>query len=177
MRTLVIVSPDKSDIYFANQLCKSLNVVGVVVENQTAQRDSSSMLNKAAKYAATPGLFIRKVAEVLDRKFIEPYQAYNAADKSLDFGEEGRILMPQEGIEVLHTEGVNAINAPEYQAWIRNLCPDIIAVCGASILKHELLSIPAHGVLNLHGGLSQFYRGLFTTDWAIHNREPECVGA
>lgn len=177
MRTLVIVSQDKSDIYFANQLAKMLNVVGIVVENQTPEKDRSSLASRAIKYISTPGQFFRKVLEVLDRRFVEPHQAYNHPGNSLDFGDEGRVLAPGEGVKVLHTQGVNAINNPEYRAWIRNLQPDIIAVCGASIFKADLLSIPEYGVLNLHGGLSQFYRGLFTTDWAIHNREPECVGA
>jgi len=177
MRTVVIVSHDKPDIFFANQLAKTLNVVGVVVENQTPERDSSSLVSKAMKYASTPAQFFQKVLEVLDRRYIEPRQIYNHPENSLDFGEEGRRLLVGEEVEVLRTQGVNAINEPEYQTWIRNLYPDVIAVCGASILKADMLSIPRHGVLNLHGGLSQFYRGLFTTEWAIHNREPECVGA
>lgn len=177
MRTVVIVSPDKPDLYFANQLAKTLNVVGVVVENQTPKKDSSFLLFKAIKYVSSPVQFFRKVLGVLDRHLIEPWQVYNDSKNSLDLGEEGRILTVGNGVEILRTRGVNAINDPEYQRWIRNLNPDVIAVCGASILKADMLSIPKHGVLNLHGGLSQFYRGLFTTDWAIYNREPECVGA
>ncbi|MBW7470045.1 formyl transferase [Marinobacter sp. F4218] len=177
MRTVVVVSQDKSDIFFANQLMKSLNVVGIVVENQIPERDGSSLLSKAMKYASNPLVFSRKVVEVVDRKLIEGKQDYNREENALDFGEEGRVLHPVDGVEVLRTEGVNAINSPEYRDWIQQLAPDVIAVCGASIMKAEILSIPPHGTLNLHGGLSQFYRGLFTTDWAIHNREPECIGA
>jgi len=177
MRTLVIVSRDKSDIFFANQLAKALNVVGIVVENQTPLRDQSPLTRKAMKYVSTPRVFLRKVLEVIDRQFVEPFEPYNKPENALDFGKEGRTLMAEADQEVLYTRGVNAINEPENQDWIRSRNPDLIAVCGASILKRELLAIPPHGVLNLHGGLSQFYRGLFTTDWAVHNREPECVGA
>jgi folate-dependent phosphoribosylglycinamide formyltransferase PurN len=174
---MVIVSGDKSDLFFANQLAKSLNVVGIVVESQTPQRDTSPLVIRALKYASTPGLFIRKVFEVFDRRLIEPRQPYNDPANSLDFGKEGLALETFEGVEILHTRGVNAINSPEYVTWIRDKAPDVIAVCGASILKRDLLQVPRHGVLNLHGGLSQFYRGLYTTDWAVHNGEPECVGA
>lgn len=177
MRTMVIVSGDKSDLFFANQLVKSLNVVGIVVESQTPKRDASPLVIRALKYVSTPGLFIRKVLEVFDRKLIEPRQPYNDPANSLDFGNEGLALEEFEGIETLHTKGVNAINSPEYVTWIRDKAPDVIAVCGASLLKRDLLQVPTHGVLNLHGGLSQFYRGLYTTDWAVHNGEPECIGA
>ncbi|MEX2475933.1 formyl transferase [Marinobacter sp.] len=182
---MVIVSQDKSDLFFANRLAKVINVVGVVVENQLPERDSSSLLRKSLKYASRPATFAKKCAEVLDRRFNEPKQLYNRPENALDFGEEGRaqaigkedVESRGERVPVWHTRGVNDINSPENREWICNLQPDVIAVCGASILKADLLSVPRHGVLNLHGGLSQFYRGLFTTDWAIHNAEPECVGA
>ena len=177
MRTLVIVSQDKSDIFFANQLAKSLDVVGIVVENQIPPRDRSSLAKKSLKYLSQPGVFVRKVFEVLDRRLIDKHQDYNRPENSLDFGEEGRALNTAHDLPVLHTRGVNGINDPENVEWIRRLQPQVIAVCGASILRAELLGIPPYGVLNLHGGLAQFYRGLFTTDWAIHNAEPECVGA
>ncbi len=40
-----------------------------------------------------------------------------------------------------------------------------------------MLKVPRLGSLNLHGGLSQRYRGLNTTDWEVDNGEPEYVGA
>ncbi|WP_223793378.1 formyl transferase [Marinobacter sp. F4216] len=164
-------------MFFANQLMKSLNVVGVVIENQIPEKDRSSLARKAMKYVGNPPVFFKKVTEVLDRTFVEKHQEYNNPEFALSFGDEGKQLFPDEDTEVLYTRGVNDINAPENCAWIRARQPDVIAVCGASIMKSDLLSIPTHGVLNLHGGLSQFYRGLFPTDWAIHNGEPECVGA
>ncbi|QSP93694.1 formyl transferase [Marinobacter salinisoli] len=177
MRVVVVVSKDKSDIFFANQLMKALHVVGVVVENQTPEKDQSSLAKKAMKYVGNPPVFLKKVGEVLDRKFIDRHQSYNNPEFALSFGEEDRELIPREGVEVLYTRGVNDINEAENCSWIKHKRPDVIAVCGASIMRDELLAIPTYGVLNLHGGLSQFYRGLFPTDWAIHNGEPECVGA
>lgn len=177
MRTLIVVSPDKSDLFFANQLLKSLDVVGVVIENQTPERDRSPLLRKASKYLTKPSVFARKCVEAVDRRLVEPRQAYNRPGNGLDFGREGEELCHSSDVEVLRTEGVNAINSPRYRRWIQDRQPDVIAVCGASIMKSELIAIPPNGILNLHGGLSQYYRGLFTTDWAIHNGEPERIGA
>ena len=39
------------------------------------------------------------------------------------------------------------------------------------------MAVPSKGVLNLHGGLSQKYRGTYTTFWAVYNCEPEYIGA
>lgn len=177
MKIVVVVSPDKSDLYFANKLIGAVNVTAVVVENQTPEKDRSPLYRKAMKYVNRPTLFVKKVVEVLDRKFMEKRQVYNLSGNAVDFGHDGVRLEVNDQIDVLYTQGVNDINQPENLEWIRAQSPDVIAVCGASLFRRELISLPRLGVLNLHGGLSQFYRGLFTTDWAIHNGEPEYVGA
>jgi methionyl-tRNA formyltransferase len=48
---------------------------------------------------------------------------------------------------------------------------------GTSIIKPPLLDAYAGRVVNLHLGLSPYYRGSGTNFWPLVNREPECVGA
>lgn len=177
LRVVVIVSKDKSDLYFANQLMQRLNVVGVIVENQHPERDTSPLWKKAMKYAGRPHLFVGKLFGRMGEEYRKRFADYHKPENSANFGEEGRKLFPRDRVEVLYTRGVNNINAPEYIEWLEKLRPDVVAVCGASIFRERLISVPKQGVLNLHGGLAQRYRGLFTTDWAVHNGEPEYVGA
>lgn len=177
LRVVVIASKDKSDLYFANQLMQRLNVVGVMIENQLPEPENTLKLIKAIKLIIKPHHFVSKLYENLSEKFRRKFSDYYKPIYSADFGDEGKKLFPKINCEILYTHGVNNINAPEYVDWLKNMQPDVIAVCGASILREKILSIPRHGVLNLHGGLSQKYRGLFTTDWAVHNEEPEYVGA
>ena len=171
-RVVVLVSNDISDVYFANQLLKRANVVGVVVESQN--RACEPLLSKGIRYLKNPKLISGRVKEGL----------YGKRDRDLayrinyeGFGEDGVRLSAGAGIKVVRTEGVRAINAPEYVDEIRALKPDVIAVCGTSILKKAIIAIPPKGVVNLHGGLAQWYRGVWTTLWAVYNREPEYVGA
>ena len=174
-RVVVIVSPDISDIYFANYLMDHLNVVAVVVEQQR-QAITSPRWKKALGMLSRPVMLFNKVAELLLAQYRRLFSLYDKPENRADFGEMGRNLVPRGDCEVLYTTGVNAINSPEYVEWVRARRPDVIAVCGASIFKEPLIDVPREGVLNLHGGLSQRYRGLFTTDWAVHNEEPEYVG-
>jgi methionyl-tRNA formyltransferase len=118
-----------------------------------------------------------KAANLVADKIRARFAVYNKPENKTDFGEEGRRLFCDNHCATLYTSGINDINAPENVAWLRKMKPDVVAVCGASIFRDEILSVPSKGVLNLHGGLSQQYRGLFTTDWAIYNEEPEYVGA
>lgn len=173
LRVVVLVSPDISDIYFANQLMKKLNVVGVIIENQN-EYSNATLFAKVLKYLKNPKLISGKIKEeVYGKRFRE--LAYRINYKG--FGEEGLRLNPSPGVKVIYTEGVRAINNPVNVEKIKSLKPDVIAVCGTSILKKDIIAIPPKGVLNLHGGLAQWYRGVWTTLWAVYNGEPEYVGA
>src|SRR5436190_18298786 len=176
LRVVVAVSSDRSDLYFANQLMERLNVVGVLVENQLPERDGRPVWLKALRLATRPDLFARRLYDAILLRWRNKFAIYNHPANLADFGEQGLSLFPRPGCNVIHTRGVNAINAPDYIEWLRTLRPDVVAVCGASILRSEFLAVPRKGVLNLHGGLAQRYRGLNTTDWAVHNGEPEYVG-
>lgn len=173
LRVVVLVSPDISDIYFANQLMKKLNVVGVIIENQN-EYSNATLFAKVLKYLKNPKLISGKIKEeVYGKRFRE--LAYRINYKG--FGEEGLRLNPSPGVKVIYTKGVRAINNPVNVEKIKSLKPDVIAVCGTSILKKDIIAISPNGVLNLHGGLAQWYRGVWTTLWAVYNGEPEYVGA
>ena len=59
---------------------------------------------------------------------------------------------------------------------IERWSPDILVVFGTSILPPEIIAIPSRGSLNLHWGLSPYYRGSHCTDWAILNNDLKNVG-
>jgi len=55
--------------------------------------------------------------------------------------------------------------------------PDLLVAYGCSIIKDPLLSEYQGRFLNLHLGLSPYYRGSGTNFWPLVNGEPEYVGA
>jgi methionyl-tRNA formyltransferase len=65
-------------------------------------------------------------------------------------------------------------NIPDVVDQIRTLQPDFFFSCYyREMLKHELLAIPAHGALNMHGSLLPKYRGRVPVNWAIIHDETE----
>lgn len=65
-------------------------------------------------------------------------------------------------------------NAPEVVAQIRSLQPDFFfSFYYREMLKRELLEIPRHGALNMHGSLLPKYRGRVPVNWAIIHGETE----
>lgn len=69
------------------------------------------------------------------------------------------------------------INGNVYFEEIKALNPDLVIVYGASILKEPLLSAFPNRILNVHLGLSPYYRGAATNFWPLVDRNPACVGA
>lgn len=175
LRVVVLVSTDCSDLYFANTLIKNLGVVGVFVERQDPGRaNGPGLLSKALRYSRRPGLVIKKIS---DAYYHRRYGSRALKIAVEGFGREGLEIEHHEGLNVVYTEKANDINNPVYAEEIKRLRPDVIAVCGTSILKRPILTIPTKGVLNLHGGLSEEYRGVWTTLWAVYNGEPWKIGA
>ncbi len=70
------------------------------------------------------------------------------------------------------------INLPYPYRVIKNFKPDLIVIFGSSIIKEPLLSILPYGrMINLHLGLSPYYRGSGTNFWPFVNNELEYVGS
>ncbi len=62
----------------------------------------------------------------------------------------------------------------EFTKLVDRLHPDIIIVNSYSmLLPKELLALPTHGVVNIHGALLPQYRGANPVQWAIINAEKE----
>lgn len=55
--------------------------------------------------------------------------------------------------------------------------PDILVCYGSSIIKSTLLKDFSNRFINVHLGLSPYYRGSGTNVWPLINKEPHMVGA
>ncbi len=70
---------------------------------------------------------------------------------------------------------VPSINAPEVQERLTALKPDLILDHGTSIVRDRILET-APLALNLHWGLSPYYRGTHCTEWALVRHDPLNIG-
>ncbi len=171
-RIVVWVSSDPSDLYFANQITKQANVVGVLVEQHNRRVGTLNQLAAVLRYLKSPAAFCRKLFAAATRKY---YATKARKISRAGFGTEGYQLNRPENCPALLVDKKQVVSCHDYAQWIMDLQPDAIAVCGASILNEPILSITPN-IINLHSGLSQKYRGEWTTLWAIYNEEPEYVG-
>ncbi|MGE3274299.1 MAG: formyl transferase [Vicinamibacterales bacterium] len=91
------------------------------------------------------------------------------------FGADADLRLPAGA--VVRTGAPGCINDPAEIDRMAALAPDVVLVFGTGLLRQAIIDRFAGRIINLHLGLSPYYRGAGTNFWPLVNREPEYVGA
>ncbi len=67
-------------------------------------------------------------------------------------------------------------NAPEAEAFIREMRPDVVLARCKVILRESVFSIPAHGTFVMHPGICPEYRNAHGCFWALARNDLDRVG-
>ena len=155
MRLVILTSNQLRHKYFINSLARNFNVVSVVMEEK--KRDYSK------KGEGTP----------LDSEVKKYFNDRSLSEQSF-FGQEEKVIVPPENI--ISIVGGD-LNKKEVAATVKKSQPDAMAVFGSSLLKEELIGIlPPNRIINMHLGLSPYYRGSGTNFWPLYEEKPQYVG-
>lgn len=146
-RIVIITSSDLRHRYFANFLTTQVNVLGIVAQTNKLLEDHSE--------------------KIVKKHFKERDQKENYYFKGNKKFNARKVLF------VLRKE----TNSYKVLDWIVNLKPDFLVIYGTNIIKDPVLGHFRNKTINMHLGLSPYYRGTATNFWALVNKEPECVGA
>lgn len=152
MRAVVLTSTMRRHQYVANTLASRMDVACVWQEEKSFE---------PLRYAATPD-----EEAIIARHF-------DARDASEDtyFAEHGQVSAPTRRVG---PAGCN--DAAEIDA-MRALAPDVVLVFGTGLLRRPLIDTFPGRIINIHLGLSPYYRGAGTNFWPLVNGEPEYCGA
>ncbi|MCH7813846.1 MAG: hypothetical protein IID40_07475 [Planctomycetes bacterium] len=77
----------------------------------------------------------------------------------------------------VRTVDAKTLNTPATLSFLRSCGVEAVAVYGTGLIKSPLLEAYAGRLINLHLGLSPYYRGTATNFYPLVNDEPEYVGA
>lgn len=149
---IVMTSNSWRHRYFANQMAKVFEVLGVVSETKP-------VLGKAANIESNP------IVSEYDKERFSKEEEYFGAHPEFNLSKD-KILTVDWGKS----------NSPEVFEWAAKLNPDYILLFGTGIIKDPFLSHFSNKVINMHLGLSPYYRGAGTNFWPLVFGEPECVG-
>lgn len=152
MRAIVLTSSLTRHAYVANRLASRVSVAYVWREQKTFE---------PLKYAASDS----------DGAVIERHFAARDASEEAYFAAESSLGVPWRAVPP------GGCNDPEEIARMRDLDPDVVLVFGTGLLKVPLIETFPGRILNIHLGLSPYYRGAGTNFWPLVNNEPEYCGA
>lgn len=154
MRVIVLTANQLRHKYFACRVAEVFNVVGVFVEKKLPKISSKRIDKRDVLISRHFNDFVKT-----EKLFFEKYSAKN-------------FFRIQDKVKIL--EEVNLNNSKVIQEIIE-LKPDCAIVLGTCILKDEIIdAIPK--IINLHLGLSPYYRGSGTNFWPFFNKELKYLG-
>lgn len=138
--------------YFVNRIAQDHDLALVIRENSR-----SNLLQKILEKG------ILKSISIIIRHFRQRNKIRGEYDRVM--GDQW-----QEMNKDLALETVTDINSPEVVALLERIQPDLVIVQGTTLIRNKTLKgIPL--VLNLHWGLSPYYKGSYCTEWAMLNHD------
>jgi len=156
MKIGVLTSNQHRHTFFANFLAKNLPVGVVVMEPKTA---SPREVGKG-----------KEEDQILNRYFDERDQVERdilTGGDNLDLPSGVQVVTPLPG-KISEAEVLDQLLAQQV---------DTLAVFGTSILKDPLLAAFRGRIVNIHLGVSPYYRGSGTNFWAMYNEDLHLVGS
>ncbi len=151
MRVVILTSNHFRHHYVVNELAKDLNVVGVVSEEKSFI---------PLRYSNSP-----EEDKIINNHF----QLREEVEREY-FDKEFKSGIP------LLSLPMKSINKEETLSEIKKMRPDYIVVYGTGIIHESIINTYPNKILNIHLGLSPYYRGSGTNFFPIVNNEPEYCG-
>jgi len=154
----VLTSIDIRHRYFVNALCSRFNVAAVGYEQTGYDPSSATDL--------TPE----------ESKIVAQHFAERRRQEQTYFGRDSQFVTEAKscGVRMI---GPGGLNSPATVDFLVSHGVDTLVVYGTNLFKPPLLTRWAGRIINLHLGLSPYYRGTATNFYPLLNEEPQYVGA
>jgi methionyl-tRNA formyltransferase len=173
MKIIILTSVSAKNIYKVNYLTDRVNVVAKVIEKRPMQNTFDKKVASRKKMIKKYGLL-----KTINKLLYNKYKYYFIAGKQ---EETIRHLLFPNGAEVEYNKDIPTLEVPDINdtkciEFISEHDPDIIAVCGTSVLRPEVFQLAKKGTINIHSGIIPEYRSADPIFWALYNNEPDKVG-
>lgn len=160
MNILLIVGTQLRHQYFLASILEHFNVIGIIEYERTLVQ--APKLNK--------DFFLKA-----DLK-IEKIHLNNLKNKEIEYFWEKVSKINKENLHILKVKNSKELNSKETINWVKKLECDLMLDYGSGILENDILDILPEWKINLHGGISPYYKGSATLLWPFYMQQPELVG-
>lgn len=162
MKVVCLIRLESPLIYFVNKINESVKLALAVVEHPPKKGTVIGKLRAKDLNGIIYSVRKKLLRKSTNKRFEKDCNKYfSARYQSID-----------NDIPIL---AVNDINSQVVFERLQHEGPDLILDHGTSLVKDHILET-SRLALNLHWGLSPYYRGTYCTDWAVVNWDPYNIG-
>lgn len=169
MKVVLITREDLEHVYLANRLCEQLDISAIIVDRGQKRSRWRRLFDLFRRYG-TVGIF-QRAALVAYRRLVGD-SVERTRELTHVFGEDQCLAFAKPAI----VKYVSGINGAESLRILDDLKPDLILVYGTGIVGKKVLAQAKRLTLNMHTGLSPYYRGASCVFWPLHNQDLENLG-
>lgn len=169
-KVCVAAVESRTSHYLVHALAARRPLAAVLWERRRSPRQTLAFLARRARRRG----WVKVADEVLFR--IVHAVMHGRRDRQV----AGEVLVPRAwqdhprlGVPELR---VASVNSPEAKAFLRRVAPDILLLCGTSIVKPPVLRIASLDTINVHAGITPAYRGVHAPFWALARGELHLIG-
>lgn len=160
MKIAILTSVETRHRHFVRALGDRFNVVAVGYERigYSPARVSTTDLSAA------------------EQRIVADHYRERTRQEEVFFGANGAFVESCDACAVAHLEP-GTLNAGSTVQFLADAKPDVVLVYGTNLLRAALIDCYPGRLINLHLGLSPYYRGTATNFYPLLNEEPQYVGA
>lgn len=161
MKLLIIVGTQLRHQYFLSKLVKNFNTVGIIEFKRTL---------------VAPPKIDNSVFSSEDLK-IEEAHLEKLQNKEKEYFLKEVMTLDKTNYTIKTVSTTEELNSKEIVDWVKKLDCDVMLDYGSGILSNSFLDVLPDWKINLHGGLSPYYKGSATLLWPFYMQQPELAGA
>lgn len=173
IRTIILTSETSANVWLVNQLLVHHEVAGMVIERRPlalTRKEKSERRRRMVQRHGLARTFNKLLYNWVRSRFLADFEA--TIVKEAFFPGGAPVIYARQ----VPTLVVGNINDAACGDFIRSQAPDVLAVCGTSVIRPEVFSRAPKGAVNIHTGMTPEYRCADPIFWALYQGEPEKVG-
>jgi methionyl-tRNA formyltransferase len=170
MKIILVTAKNLENIYVANKLAAAIPLEAIVVDHGRPITFSANVRRLWRKY--TVAQLASRVHMAL-MTWLWRDDTIGRLSSIAAYGAENCLEFSRPDL-VHHIRG---INTPEGRQVVSSFQPDVMLIYGTVLAGSKLLSLARRIALNMHTGISPYYRGADCAFWPLYNGELNMVGA
>ncbi len=160
MKLLLIVGTQLRHQYFFAKLLQNFNIVGVIeYERSLVQAPKQSISSFKEEDLA------------IEKKHLE-----NLRFKEEEYFKDEVNKLDKTNLNIKKVTDMKELNSSAIIDWVEKLDSDVMIDYGSGILSDSFLNVLPKWKINLHGGLSPYFKGSATLLWPFYMQQPELAG-